>query len=549
MMRTEGKATRSANRSSPWKSSYVAYGLLLGSLLVLLYLMVSTQLSYSQKALLDLDPAAIDSAETIPVKNRRSHPGQDDASRGMEEFSREEEEAKAKAHTEPSTPRRQEKQDESEQQWAGRNSIEEQLGNEIKSDNWEAKSQAKNEETAESKEFGGGTDDYNNVANAKPICDTSFGKYDICELAGDTRAQGGPGATVTLVSPRAPPKEWQIKPYSRKYLDGLKAVTVRSVPNSGDAPQCTTQLNIPAMVIELGGLTGNYWHDFTDVLVPLFIGARRFNGEVQLLVVNLLPFWVDRYKRIFGQISRHDIVDFENDDGAVRCYPHVVVGYGSRKEFTIDPSLDETGGDYTMVDFTKFLRHAYSLPRDRPIKLGDVRPPGGRRRRPRMIILERTNSRKILNLPEVIAAAEAAGFKVVVAGRPKASYDEFTREMNSFDVMVGVHGAGLTNCVYLPTGAVFLQIVPYGRLEEIAKTDFGDPARDMGLRYIEYSVAAEESSLMAVFGKEHPMIKDPAAIHLSGWGNVAEWYLGKQDVRINVERFRPSLLRALQHLR
>ncbi|VAI85803.1 unnamed protein product [Triticum turgidum subsp. durum] len=407
MMRAEGKAARSANRSSPWKSSYVAYGLLLGSLLVLLYLMVSTQFSYSQK---------------------------DDAGRGMEEFSREqEEEEKAKAHTEPSTPRRQ--------------------GNEMKSDNWEAKSQAKNEETAESKEFGGGTDDYNNVANTKPICDTSFGKYDICELAGDTRAQGGPGATVTLVSPRAPPKEWQIKPYSRKYLDGLKAVTVKSVPNPGDVPQCTTQLNIPAMVIELGGLTGNYWHDFTDVLVPLFIGARRFNGEVQLLVVNLLPFWVDR-----------------------------------------------------------------------------------------------TNSRKILNLPEVIAAAEAAGFKVIVAGRPKASYDEFTREMNSFDVMVGVHGAGLTNCVYLPTGAVLLQIVPYGRLEEIARTDFGDPARDMGLRYIEYSVAAEESSLMGVFGKEHPMIKDPAAIHLSGWGNVAEWYLGKQDVRINVERFRPSLLRALEHL-
>uniref|UniRef100_A0A453RHI9 Uncharacterized protein n=1 Tax=Aegilops tauschii subsp. strangulata TaxID=200361 RepID=A0A453RHI9_AEGTS len=127
MMRAEGKATRSANRSSPWKSSYVAYGLLLGSLLVLLYLMVSTQFSYSQKAL--LDPAAIDSAGTIPAKHRRSHPGQDDASRGMEEFSRdEEEEEKAKAHTEPSTPRRQEKQDESEQQWAGRNSIEEQLG-------------------------------------------------------------------------------------------------------------------------------------------------------------------------------------------------------------------------------------------------------------------------------------------------------------------------------------------------------------------------------------------------------------------------------------
>jgi len=298
------------------------------------------------------------------------------------------------------------------------------------------------------------------------------------------------------------------------------------------------------MVIELGGLTGNYWHDFTDVLVPLFIGARRFNGDVQLLVVNLLPFWVDKYQSIFSQLSRHEIVDFDRDDGTVRCYPRVVVGYGSRKEFTIEPSLDATGGGYTMVDFTELLRRAYSLPRQRPIKLSDN--PAGRR--PRMMILERTNSRRFINLHEVVAAAQAAGFMVTVAGRPRTNYDKFVREVNSFDVMLGVHGAGLTNCVYLPTGAVLVQIVPYGRLEDIARADFGDPARDMGLRYIEYNIQADESSLMDVFGKDHPIIKDPVAVHMSGWRNVAEWYLGKQDVRINIERLKPILKQAMEHL-
>lgn len=378
------------------------------------------------------------------------------------------------------------------------------------------------------------------MAQAKPICDTSFGKYDICELTGDVRARGGAGATVTLVSPRVPLREWTIKPYSRKYLDGLTPVTVKSVPSGSPvfAPACTTRAPVPAMVIELGGLTGNYWHDFTDVLVPLFIGARRFNGEVQLLVVNLLPFWVDKYRQIFDRVTRHEIVDFGRDDGVVRCYPHVTVGYGSRKEFTIDPATDNTGGDYTMVDFTEFLRQAYSLPRHRPAK----------RHQPRMMIFERTQSRRFLNLDEIVAAAEAAGFAVTVAGRPRASYDEFTREVNSFDAMVGVHGAGLTNCVYLPTGAVLVQVVPYGKLEDIARADFGDPARDMGLRYIEYSVAADESSLMDVFGKDHPIIKDPVAVHLSGWGNVAEWYLGKQDVRINIHRFRTVLKQAMDHL-
>jgi hypothetical protein len=83
------------------------------------------------------------------------------------------------------------------------------------------------------------------------------------------------------------------------------------------------------------------------------------------------------------------IIDLDRDDGvAVRCYPHVVVGYGTRKEFTIDPALDNTGGDYTMLDFTEFLRQAYSLPRHRPDddpgadQQQEVpQPPGGRRRR------------------------------------------------------------------------------------------------------------------------------------------------------------------------
>ncbi|KAM0836966.1 hypothetical protein ACQ4PT_061981 [Festuca glaucescens] len=123
MVRTEAKSARNTNRSSPWKSNYVAYGLLLGSVFVLLYLMVSTQFSYSQKALLELDRATVDSAETIPAKHRRNHPRQEDVRARIEGFNREEE--VAKAHTEQ---RRQEKQGESEQQWAQKNSIEEQSG-------------------------------------------------------------------------------------------------------------------------------------------------------------------------------------------------------------------------------------------------------------------------------------------------------------------------------------------------------------------------------------------------------------------------------------
>jgi len=45
------------------------------------------------------------------------------------------------------------------------------------------------------------------------------------------------------------------------------------------------------------------------------------------------------------------------------------------------------------------------------------------------------------------------------------------------------------------------------------------------------------------------VIKDPESIHRSGWDKVAEYYLGKQDVRIDVNRFAPTLAQAIDHLR
>lgn len=202
----------------------------------------------------------------------------------------------AEPRTEPSTARLQGAQEKHKQEWADKNPIEEQSGgNERNSENWEQQ-QPTEKDIAK---FGGGTDDFNNVAHkahlrhvVRQVRHLRAGR----RRAGTRRRRRDGHARLSAraaagVDDKALLSEVPGRP---------KAVKVRSVSIPEHAPQCTTRLNVPAMVIELGGLTGNYWHDFTDVLVPLFIGARRFNGEVQLLVVNLLPFWVDKYKRIFG---------------------------------------------------------------------------------------------------------------------------------------------------------------------------------------------------------------------------------------------------------
>ncbi|WVZ72012.1 hypothetical protein U9M48_020537 [Paspalum notatum var. saurae] len=380
----------------------------------------------------------------------------------------------------------------------------------------------------------------------KPACDIQ-GPWasDVCDIDGDVRIHGSAGTILIPPSIESGgsnpnPQEWRIRPYSRKHQAGIKEVTVRELASSADAPACDVTSSVPALVFAMGGLTGNYWHDFSDVLIPLYLQAVRFGGEVQLVVENLQPWYVGKYRAILGALSRHDVVDMDRDD-RVRCFPGAVVGVRMHKEFSIDPEREPRG--HSMPEFTRFLRAAYALPRAAPTAAtDDVRP--------RMMIISRRHPRKLMNLDAVVALAERVGFEVVI-GDPPFSVDvgEFAREVNAVDALVGVHGAGLTNSVFLPTGAVFIQVNPYGKMEHIGEVDFGIPAVDMGLKYIAYSAGVEESTLVDTLGRDHPAVKDPESIHRSGWPKVAEYYLGRQDIKLDLDRFEPVLRKAMHLLR
>ena len=69
----------------------------------------------------------------------------------------------------------------------------------------------------------------------------------------------------------------------------------------------------------------------------------------------------------------------------------------------------------------------------------------------------------------------------------------------------------------------------------------------MGLRYLEYRIAGEESSLAGRYPRDHAVFRDPMAIHAQGWKALAEVVM-TQDVSLDLDRFRPTLLRALDLL-
>nr|CAI30075.1 glycosyltransferase [Triticum aestivum] len=391
--------------------------------------------------------------------------------------------------------------------------------------------------------------------NGRVVCTTEGPFSDTCDVFGDVRTNGT-AHTVTLVpATQTESREWKIQPYARRTMSGISEVTVTQLDSTSaeyPAPACTVTHNIPGIVFALGGLTGNYFHDFSDALVPLVIASRGYGGEVQLLASNIQPWWLGKYEALVQRLSKYDVVDLDHDD-QIRCFPSVTVGLNMHKEFNIVPELVPGGVPLSMLNFTAFLRETYSLPRAAPIRLTNKKsspPVDGKKRSRRLMLLDRGHYRKLVNVPEIVKAAEKAGFEVTIADpRFNVRVKELALSVNSFDVLLGVHGAGLTNSAFLPPGAVVIQVVPYGNLEHMAKREFGDPAANMGLRYLEYSITAEESTLLEMLGPDHPVIKDPESVHRSGWDKVAEYYLGKQDVRVDVQRFAPTLALALDHLR
>ncbi|CAO2160895.1 unnamed protein product [Urochloa humidicola] len=391
----------------------------------------------------------------------------------------------------------------------------------------------------------------------KPLCDvTSNRRIDWCELDGDVRVLGA-NASVTVVAPPGADERtfreesWRIKPYPRKAdpnaMRNVREVTVRSVSTAAAAPACTVRHDVPALVFSDRGYTGNYFHAYTDVVLPLFLTARQYSGEVLLLVTDFQMWWLGKFLPVFKSLSNYEMVDLDHDP-RVQCFRHVQVGLTSHDDFSIDPTRAPTGE--SMLDFTAFLRAAYGLPRAVAWPAASAAAnatAGGKKTRPRLLVIARGRNRRFVNVEEIASGARKVGFEVAVSegGHEVAPFAELA---NSCDAVVGVHGAGLTNMVFLPRGAVVIQVVPLGPMEFVASY-FRGPSRDMGLRYLEYRIAPEESTLLDKYPRDHPVIADPGSIKAKDWVDFMGVYLFEQDVRLDMKRFRPVLKKALSRLR
>ncbi|KAG8069688.1 hypothetical protein GUJ93_ZPchr0006g44143 [Zizania palustris] len=430
--------------------------------------------------------------------------------------------------------------------------LQEQMNSSIRMETDEPASMAAGEQEEEEEEStGGGGDAVPAVITTtpavvgagskgkKPTCFMTSKRSERCEATGDIRVEG----TASTIYIGGIDKEWKTKPYAR-YHDPVAMAHVREFtlkPADESTPACAKNHSVPAFIFSNGGFSGNLYHDYTDVLVPLFLSTHQFKGEVQFLLSGLKPWWVNKFILFFRQLTKYDILDIDNDRD-VHCFPRIVVGATFHKDMGVDPA--RSPGQVSVVDFKRSLRHAFGLQRAAASR-GGVTGDG----KPRLLIISRKNSRRFLNEREMAQTAAAMDFDVRIA-EPDQHTDmsTFARLVNSADVMIGVHGAGLTNMVFLPRGAVLIQVVPFGGLEWLTTVTFKNPAKDMEVTYMDYNVQLEESSLLDQYPRDHQVLTDPYAVHKQGWDALKTAYLDKQNIRMNLDMFKKILQEALDRL-
>ncbi|XP_073126401.1 xylan glycosyltransferase MUCI21-like [Henckelia pumila] len=332
-------------------------------------------------------------------------------------------------------------------------------------------------------------------------------------------------------------QETIIRPYAKQEDEVLKSITpvhvFRHRNFTENPPFCEYRHEIPAVVFSTGS-TGNVFHEISEIIIPLFMTTKQFESRVFFILEDYKPSFMAKYGKVLSQLSAFEVMN-PSSNGSVHCFPGSVIGLKYNDNLALNSS--EIPGGYSMSDFRHLLRQSYGL---RFTHVSQIS-------KPRLLLLSRTNTRRFLNEDEMILMMKELGFEVTVVKRSKlaSNLNKFSQMINSCNVLVGAHGAGLTNELFLPSGAVMVQVELLGT-EWASNTYYGDTARAMGVHYLRYKIEPEESSLVKLYGRNHPVITDPSYMYNKGGYRAARTvYLDLQNVRINLVRFRETLVEAL----
>ncbi|KAF3332705.1 protein O-linked-mannose beta-1,4-N-acetylglucosaminyltransferase 2-like protein [Carex littledalei] len=336
---------------------------------------------------------------------------------------------------------------------------------------------------------------------SKLIYNSANPRYNICSIEGDIRIVSN-ASTIFIVSPtplNPNTTTWKIKPYPRKWesycMSSITEMTIQQLTDANQTRSCDVNHDLPAVVFSTARFTGNLFHDYTDMIYPLFLATQRYNGEVKLVVEDYVSKCIEKYQPYLTRLSHYPIINIDTGS-RVHCFSSAQVGL--ENPGPLGYKFENPQNDQAMQQFRRFIRESLYLERSE-VEKG---------KKPRLLVLIRKNTRLIINEDDVMNLAKDVGFEVVTADEETTKdFPGIAHIVNSCDVLMGIHGAGLANMLYLPANGTVLQITPFGNLKWVGRFDYGDPPRGFGFRYVEYEITLDESTLIEKYPRDHPWLR------------------------------------------
>ncbi|XP_074276800.1 xylan glycosyltransferase MUCI21-like [Silene latifolia] len=388
------------------------------------------------------------------------------------------------------------------------------------------------------------------ISNGTMHCDRSHFRTDVCFMKGDIRTHSSSSSIflyTTQLHSKSSLENQQliIRPYTRKWetdlmttIDELHLIS-KPQPLHKRHHKCDVVHHVPAIFFSTGGYTGNVYHEFNDGIIPLYITSRHYNKKVIFVILEYHKWWYMKYGQLLSQLSDYPPIDFRSDT-RTHCFQEAIVGLQIHNELAIDSSIMPK--HESILDFRGLLGQAFEPHPPKHIVPNQKKRPN----KPKVVVLSRSGPRSITNENTLVKLAQKMGFSVqVLKPKPDIELGTIYKAISSSDVMIGVHGAAMTHFLFLKPGSTVIQVVPLGT-DWAAEAYYGEPAKKLGLKYIEYKIDPRESSLYHKYDENDPVLRDPTSVNKKGWEFTKKIYLDDQYVTLNLKRFNKVLIRAYQ---
>ncbi|RWS31744.1 EGF domain-specific O-linked N-acetylglucosamine transferase-like protein [Leptotrombidium deliense] len=261
---------------------------------------------------------------------------------------------------------------------------------------------------------------------------------------------------------------------------------ISNYKNCDETIKCDIRITKPTFIVKLDA-TVNMYHHFCD-FVNLYL-SQHLNGSFSL-DNNILLWDIYPYRSIFGQtwkaFTKNALLNLSQFRGKRVCFDDLVFPLLPRMIFGLYYNMPLIPGCLKSGVFRAFNRHVLHKLKIKQEFTPDNYAAGDNAKLVRITFITRdTQYRRVLNEEQLINALRRKSKQLRVRKvnyNHQMPFEEQLQITQNSDILIGMHGAGLTHCLFQPDWA---------SLFELYNCDdancYKDLARLRGLQYITWS--------------------------------------------------------------